>query len=1519
MQRIQAGGNAGLHYCWSSLLFLFVATLLPAPVLGQTTYTPYAFTTLAGRASIGSDDGAAASARFNLVTAVAVDSQGNTYVADTDNSTIRKITPNGIVSTLAGSPGNTGSTDGTGSQARFFFPAGVTVDASGNVYAADTGNNTVRKITPAGVVTTLAGTAGSSGFADGTGANARFDLPTGLTIDDTNNIYVADTGNNLIRRITPAGVVTTYASAGTLQNRGSVDGTGSGANFNSPHSTAVDSAGNVYVAEIGNHTIRKITPAGVVTTLAGTAGTAGSADGTGAAALFRGPAGVAVDSAGNVYVADTNNHTIRKITPAGVVTTLAGTAGTTGSADGTGAAASFLGPAGLAVDSAGNLYVSDNGNHTIRKITPAGVVTTLAGTAGTAGSTDGTGSAALFASPVGIGVDGSGNVYVADSSSYVIRKITPAGVVTTFAGYPNFPGSVDGTGTGAQFRAPVGLAVDGAGNVYVADTSGETVRKITSAGVVTTLAGFAGLRGTTDAIGNAARFSSPTGVSVDSSGNLYVADFTNNLIRKVAPDGTVSTLAGSRGNAGYINGASSAARFNSPGGLTIDHLGTMYVADTGNNTIREINSSGVVTTFGGSAVDTSTPYRDGLTNIARFSQPGGVAADDAGNLYVTDTANSVIRKITPDGVVSTLAGTAGTFNMIDGNGTSAAFNQPVGISVDSTGTIYVADTQNAAIRKITADGTVTTFAGAGQAGSRGTTDGNGSVARFNEPSGMAVDQAGNIYVADTFNNMIRKVAPDGTVTTHSSNAGAGITAPYKHPTGVAVDGSGNIYVANTNDATIVKITTDGTVSTLAGTSAATGNTDGTGAIARFSLPESIAVDNSGNLYVADASNHTIRKVTTVSGVVTTLAGTAGTAGSTDGTGSAALFNNPYGIAVDGTGNVYVTDTNNHTIRKITPAGVVTTLAGTAGASGSTDGTGSAALFRGPTALTVDSAGNVYVADTGNQVIRKVTSAGVVTTLAGIPGVSGNTDGSGSEVLFHSPAGIAVDAAGNIYVSDSLNNTIRKGLPASSGGSGGSGGSGSGGGAGSGGSGAGGGTSGSSGAGNSVIDNAGTTGGRSLFLYPTDVGLDSAGNAYVTDASYNTVQKITPAGKISTLAGTAGVAGMHDGLGGGVFFNQPGGNVVDGAGNIYVADTGNAMIRKIAPDGTVTTFAGSATNRGNQDGSGTSASFSSPNGIAVDGAGNVYVADSFNETIRKITPAGVVSTLAGAAASRGDADGTGGSARFNYPAGVAVDGAGNVYVADAYNDTIRKITPGGVVTTLAGSAGISGSNDGTGIYALFNQPIGLTADGAGNVYVADTGNATIRKVMPDGTVTTVAGMAGIAGMRDGAGSSALFNQPRGIALDSTGKLYVADTGNAAIRKIALDGTVSTVAATPAGTVAPAIVTQPTGGTAVVGSSGSFGVVATGSPAPTYQWRKDGADIAGATSDTYTITKVAMSDAGTYTVVVTNSAGSVTSNGAILTVISTTGGAASGSGGGSMEAWFAGMLALLGAARWMTRKS
>ena len=298
------------------------------------------------------------------------------------------------VTTLAGEPTSKGSADGLGTAARFALTMGVATSTDGVVYVVDEESQTLRRVTPLVEVTTLAGEVSSKGSADGKGAAARFYHPVGVAVDAGGTLYVTDADNHTIRKITAAGEVTTLA--GTAGRQGSADGIGAAARFNLPHSIAVDANGIVYVADTFNHTIRKITPAGSVTTLAGMAGHKGSSDGQGMAAHFNAPAGVAVDAQGMVYVADNGNQTIRRITPAGSVTTLAGAAGRRGSTDGPGPTARFRYPTSVAVDASGNVYIADHMNATIRRITAAREVTTLAGTVLGFGHADGTGQEARF-------------------------------------------------------------------------------------------------------------------------------------------------------------------------------------------------------------------------------------------------------------------------------------------------------------------------------------------------------------------------------------------------------------------------------------------------------------------------------------------------------------------------------------------------------------------------------------------------------------------------------------------------------------------------------------------------------------------------------------------------------------------------------------------------------------------------------------------------------------------------------------------------------------------------------------------------------------------------------------------------------------------------------------------------------------------------------------------------------------------------------------------------------------------
>jgi secreted PhoX family phosphatase len=745
--------------------------------LGQEGYAaPYRFSTIAGNAGYGTADGVGSDARFNNPLNITVDAGGTFYVTDSGNHTIRAITPvassttNWVVTTIAGSAGSPGSADGAGSAASFLHPNGITLGGAGRLYVADTGNHTIRELMPVASsggtnwhVTTIAGLAGNPGSADGTNSAARFKIPTGITADATGNLYVADDGNAIIRMVTP--------TAGSGQT------------------------------------------AWVVSTIAGSPGSHGSADGAGRVARFHVPFGITVDKATNLYVTDYTASTIRRLTPPGsaigqtnwIVSTIAGSVGGFGSADGTGSAAEFFNPFGITVDAAGSLYVADSGNETLRKITPdlSGgqtnwVVTTIAGSVGNAGSVDGTGAEALFNYPNGVIAAGTGMVCVADTQNNTVRQVIPTAsggstnwVVRTIAGLAGGSGSADGTGPAAAFTNPFGVAADSAGNLYVTDAANNTIRQIVptpGAGrthwVVTTIAGSAqAAPGSTDGTGSSALFSNPLGVAFDRAGRLFVADNANSTIREllptVSPGGTswsVVTIAGSAGNNGTNDGAGADALFNGPVGIAVDGLGNLLVTDAANSTIRLMTpsvtagrTSWIISTIAGSAGVPGSA--DGTGALAQFNYPAGIAVDSAGNLFVADSSNDTIRKLTPavvDGqtnwVVRTIAGSAGQAGSADGSGNLARFNTPWGIVADAAGNLVVADFGNGCIRQLRPPGpagrtnwVVTTIGG--WAGHFGNAEGVGSAARFDSPASLTLDAAGNLYVADWYNSTIRLGVP----------------------------------------------------------------------------------------------------------------------------------------------------------------------------------------------------------------------------------------------------------------------------------------------------------------------------------------------------------------------------------------------------------------------------------------------------------------------------------------------------------------------------------------------------------------------------------------------------------------------------------------------------------------------------------------------------------------------------------------------------------------------------------------
>lgn len=637
------------------LLLLGVASALAKNVV---IYEPYDVTTVYGWAGVGSQDGTGVEARFNNPFSGAFDQAGNLYVSDTSNETIRKITPAGVVTTFAGAVGQAGSADGQGSAARFNYPIEIAIDKAGNLFVADESNNTIRKITPDAVVTTIAGSPGVFGHVDGPGAQALFSYPYGMVIDSAGNLFISEAGNEDIRKITPDYTVSTFAGGPAGDN----DGTGTAASFTTLAGIGIDRNDNIYAMEWLYGQVRMITPAAVVTHYNRSAAIPQSQD-------------VAVDRHGNLFTAGGFGARIYSIPPTGPATTFAG--GYPGSEDGTGDKAQFNNLYGVTFDAAGNLYAIDVWNKTVRRVTPKAVVTTVAGLADR-GSRDAVGIEARFYYPWGIVSDGAGGFYVCDSVNDTIRKIDSAGAVTTIAGKVFTPGLVDGRGLHARFNDPTAIARDAAGNLYVADSLNNAVRKINPAGVVTTLA-----PGTT--------FTDPKGIAVDAAGNVYVAMGPLNEIDKITPSGAVSVFASGLRN---------------PLGLAIDPAGNLLVADYDDSTIRKVSPAGVVTTVAGNG---TKGHKDGPAASATFQNPSGLTVDAAGNIFVCDTDNHTIRKISVAGQVTTLAGS--TQGWQDGTAGESKFSYPQSLAVDSSGALTIADYFNSVIRRA-----VPTQSGKGKAG-----------------------------------------------------------------------------------------------------------------------------------------------------------------------------------------------------------------------------------------------------------------------------------------------------------------------------------------------------------------------------------------------------------------------------------------------------------------------------------------------------------------------------------------------------------------------------------------------------------------------------------------------------------------------------------------------------------------------------------------------------------------------------------------------------------------------------------
>ena len=621
------------------------------------------------RGGYSGDGGPATSAKLNNPGALAVDSTGNLFIVDRGNVRIRKVSPNGIITTVAGNgtryfptgaPGAGAAGDGgSATNAQFGSPFGVAVDGAGNLFISDIQTHVIRKVSTDGIITTVAGGGSCATLIEfvcpgdgGPATSAALIAAAGLAVDGTGNLFVVD--QNRIRKVSMDGIITTVAGNGI----GGFSGDGGpaiSAEFSYPENVAVDGAGNLFIADRGPGRIRKVSSDGIITTVAGNGvpcatytGCLALGDGGPAtSAQLNGPTGVAVDPAGNLFIADTHNRTLRKVSPGEIITTVAGNGTQAFSGDGGPAInAQLNGPTGVAVDRAGNLFIADNSNFRIREVSPNGTITTVAGN-GTQGFSGDGGLAtkAQLYGPFGVALDDADELFfsdVYDTSNYDspdsprIRKVLSNGNITTVAGNGNYGFSGDGgTATSAQLFYPAGLAVGGANNLFIADSWNDRVRVVSADGTISTYDNFTP--------------ETPVSVTLDGAGNLFIA--SNQLVEsggriyKVTPGRIITTVAGI-GTSGFSGdgGPATSAQLSGVQAVAVDQAGNLFIADQGR--IRKVSANGTINTVAGDGTS-GFSGDDGPATSAQIAYPQGVAVDGAGNVYVADTGNNAIRILRP--------------------------------------------------------------------------------------------------------------------------------------------------------------------------------------------------------------------------------------------------------------------------------------------------------------------------------------------------------------------------------------------------------------------------------------------------------------------------------------------------------------------------------------------------------------------------------------------------------------------------------------------------------------------------------------------------------------------------------------------------------------------------------------------------------------------------------------------------------------------------------------------------------
>ncbi len=1311
---------------------------------------------------------------------IAADAHGNIYMADAGHHVVRKITPGGNVTTLAGS-GQNKYQNGTGTQASFVDLQGIAVGPDGNIYISEAGKGSdgklshrVRKITPEGVVSNFVGREFIGDFDFHLGTSATFNTPMGLVFDSKGNLYIADSGNHNLRKVTPDGAVTTFAGIGEdpplVFESGTLEG------FASLEYLAVDSNDNIYVTTKAENRVLKVYQDGVIEVFSGVAGIGDTEDleGTEQFIKYWEPMGIAIDRDDNVYITDMNMR-VKRISPDGKrVRHLAGN-GTWEHKDGISTQAAFQTPYSLTFDSFQNLYVAESGGHNLRRLSGS----TLSGNP--------LGNAGIHDVSIEV-VDSDGNSSTQDFQIVVTDETPPVLEVIL----RQTPTQEQLTGNEATFRvvfnepvinvdpADFSIKADGAEGVIstvtmvdaktydvlvtginlkklldldlenstdIENSAGFKIEEYNVTGVEETYWGpntaptfvttpvteaaegekYTYKAGATDIDGEIVGIfgvtipdwlelqvpylnteiaelpSTLSGVTTTTDGGAYVGvvsdDFTG--IKRVLPDETLDDFVG--GASGFADGSGTAALFGGVDDIAIDPEGNMFVADGENRSIRKVDTDGNVTTLIGDGPGSGpSTLVDGDLAEATVKKAMGLVFNQTGDLFFTDAGFYKVRKIGSDGQVTTLAGNTSGFK--DGTGTEARFGLLAGITMDPAGNLYVVDEGNHSIRRVTPEGMVTTLAGNG---TKGVTNGKGENARFNAPTGITIDKGGNLYVADTGNGRIRKITPDGVVS-HYEMSSLSLNAPER----IAASNNGIFYIT---DAGLKKSRPYSP--TLTGT------------------PENVAGGIPVELIAADGFGASVTQSFTI--VIP------------DGVPPVFTSGKAEIVAENVTGVI-------HTVMADDLA-ILTYSLGTTRDEGQftiDQQTGEVSFleapdFENPTDANTN---NVYeievIADDGSHQVSQLVQIKVGNLNDPPVFVSTPlTEVKESEVYLYDPLAEDDDNSFLIYEAVTLPDWLSlEKKPETE-------------------------VETQAGSGTADKNNGGLE--NADFNHPFDLEFDLNGDLIVVDRDNHMVRKIGSS-SVSTLAGN-GIAGFKDDNGVFAQFNQPSGIAISPNGTIYIADAGNHIIREISSSGEVDTFTGDGT-AGYMEGRSYESRFNTPMGMAVRGS-DLYVADQQNHVIRKISNLGTVSTYAGSG-SPGYQDGEATAAGFNLPTDIEFDSNGNLYVVDSGNNRIRKISTNGTVSTVAGSD-LTGQTD--GIEGLLDAPLGITIDAGDNIFFSESDSHLIRRISSTGLLTTWAGK-GEAGATDSESEVATFNGPRGLAIDGAGDLLVADELNHKVRKV-----------------------------------------------------------------------------------------------------------------------------------------